>query len=184
MLEHARALASHRLPAGDIANVIKLGLKAFIREAEKQRFAAGRKPRRKVEARTLESRPPGGRVDSGTPKRTRHVPAAVAREVYERDRGECSFISADGQRCACRVFLELDHIKPWAAGGAATAANLRLRCKPHNQSHARAYFGEEKIARAIALNGAIRLPSASLRSANRRWFGGCLAAQPSLRSER
>ena len=162
LLERARALASHRLPAGDMAEVIKLGLKAFIGEAEKQRFAVGRTPRRKTErmqgggpthgGRDGESRPPGG--CAGEPKRrlkrTRYVPAAVAREVYERDRGQCSFLAADGRRCACRAFLELDHITPWAVGGASSVANLRLRCRAHNQAHARAYFGVQFIARALA----------------------------------
>ena len=160
LLERARARASHRLPAGDIAGVIKLGLKAFIRETEKQRFAVGRKPRRRLEARVdlaakvdqtmTESHPPGGRSEGGNAKRTRHVPAAVAREVYARDRGQCSFVSVAGRRCGCRAFLELDHVMPWAAGGASTVANLRPRCRAHNQEHARRCFGAGRVARAIA----------------------------------
>jgi hypothetical protein len=46
LLERARALASHRLPNGDLATVMKLALEAFVRDAEKQRFALGRKARR------------------------------------------------------------------------------------------------------------------------------------------
>ena len=159
LLEQARGLATHRLPGGDMSEVIKLGLKAFIREAERQRFAVGRKPRRTLGARddvaakvgqtVAEVRPPGG--CGGAQKQTRHVPAAVAREVYERDQRQCSFVSADGRRCGCRVFLELDHITPWAMRGASTVANLRLRCRAHNQAHARRYFGARHIARAIAL---------------------------------
>ena len=155
LLEQARGLASHRLPAGEMAELIKLGLKAFIREAEKQRFAVGRRPRRKAEVRAggseqapVEPHPPGGRT-SGR-QRTRHVPAVVSREVYLGDQGQCSFVSTAGRRCECRAFLELDHITPWAAGGAATGANLRLRCRAHNQHHARVYFGAGHVARAIA----------------------------------
>ncbi len=156
LLEQARALASHRLPAGDMAEVLKLGLRAFIREVEKQRFAVGRKPRQPAEAHVSKSHPPGGRAAASepkyranrVPKRTRHVPATEARKVYERDQGQCSFVSADGRRCGCRVFLELDHVIPWAVGGASSAPNLRLLCKAHNQAHARHYFGSAHIARA------------------------------------
>ncbi len=159
LLEQARALASHRLPAGEMAEVLKLGLKAFIRDAEKQRFAVGRKARRALAERSEQSvvevalaptHSPGGRARGRASKRTRHIPAAIAREVYARDSGQCSFVSADGQRCACRAFLELDHVTPWAAGGASTTANLRLRCRAHNQEHARAYFGAGNVARALA----------------------------------
>ncbi|MEP7050240.1 MAG: HNH endonuclease signature motif containing protein [Pseudomonadota bacterium] len=188
LFERARGLASHRLPAGDMAQVIKLGLKAFIREAEKERFAVGRKPRRKVEARAAEAHPPGecdstlairhsgiveraagahppgGRGRHATPKRTRHIPAAVARAVYVRDDGQCSFVSNDGRRCGCTVFLELDHVQPWAAGGASDMANLRLRCHAHNQGAAREYFGARHIAYAIADR---RTKSALLRRGRR-----------------
>ncbi len=181
LLERARALASHRLPAGGMAEVLKLGLKAFIHEAEKQRFAVGRKPRRKVGARhgvsagqtAPESHPPGGRAVAGASKRTRHVPAAVARAVYGRDEGQCSFVSADGRRCACRVFLELDHITPWAAGGASSVANLRLRCRAHNQEHARRYFGARHIARVVAGAGIRNEARRASRRASDREFVNC-----------
>jgi 5-methylcytosine-specific restriction endonuclease McrA len=221
LLERARALASHRLPKGEIAAVLKLGLKAFIHDTENRRFAVGRESRRKVaerpglrdaagtngsarvwgadagavertppesrapgadagavERRPVESRPPGaasravegpsaearvdshppgGRAQGGRPKRSRYVPGAVARDVYARDQGQCSFVSPDGRRCGCRAFLELDHTIPWAVGGASTAANLRLRCRAHNQAAARRYFGSERISRAIAAR-ALSLP--------------------------
>jgi hypothetical protein len=162
LLERARALASHRLPGGDMAEVLKLGLKAFIREAEKQRFAMGRTPRRQLapvqdERRVskelrrapTDARPPGGCAGERG-KRARHIPAAVAREVYSRDHGQCSFVSREGRRCDSRAFLELDHVTPWAAGGASCAGNLRLFCRAHNQHHARTYFGPRHIAGAIA----------------------------------
>ena len=37
--------------------------------------------------------------------------------------------------------LEFDHIVPAAHGGAATVANLRLRCRTHNQYEAERTFG-------------------------------------------
>jgi len=94
--------------------------------------------------------PANGRETEGTGvgRRSRHIPAAVAREVYLRDGGECTFCAEDGRRCGARRFLELDHVTPWAAGGESTALNLRLRCRAHNQHAAVRYFGS-KFSRAV-----------------------------------
>ncbi len=178
LLDAARALASHRLPAGNIAELMKLALKAFIQDAEKKRFGVGRKPRRSrasvdVPAKATRLHSPGesgairasnkvdvtlwGAQSSTAPvpeltasRMSRHVPAAVAREVYVREGRRCSFVSADGRRCDSRVFLGLDHAEPWAVGGAPTPVNLRLRCRAHNLLHARRYFGKAYMAAAVA----------------------------------
>ncbi len=150
LMETARALASHRLAAGNIAELMKLALKAFIQNTEKKRFAVGRKPRlarASTEGPTAENEVHSP-AESGT-ERSRHIPAPAAREVYARDRGRCSFVSANGQRCNSRVFLQLDHAEPWAVGGASTVVNLRLRCRAHNLLHARRYFGKSYMAAAI-----------------------------------
>jgi hypothetical protein len=83
-------------------------------------------------------------------KRSRHVPAAVRREVYLRDRGQCSFVSEDGRRCEARAALELDHVEPWAKLGDAQVDNIRLRCRAHNQLHARECFGVSFVEGKIA----------------------------------
>lgn len=67
----------------------------------------------------------------------RAVPRAVRREVWERDGGRCGYVSAStGRICGARTGIEIDHVVPWAVGGADTAANLRLRCRTHNRSRA------------------------------------------------
>jgi hypothetical protein len=139
LLEKARALTSHQIPTGNLASLMKLALEALIRETEKKRFAVGRKPK---------AHPPGGRNVEG--RRSRHVPAAVARQVYLRDDGQCTFVAQDGKRCGARDFIEIDHINPFAVGGASNAENLRLRCRAHNQQHARTCFGKGYIQATIA----------------------------------
>ena len=47
LLERVRGLAGHRLPSGDLMTLIKRGLEAYERELEKERFAVGRKSRRR-----------------------------------------------------------------------------------------------------------------------------------------
>ena len=115
-------------------------LAAYRRELEKERFGVGRKPRRVLSARAEAAEPV---------RRSRRVAAAVAREVYLRDGGSCTFCCADGRRCGARRFLELDHVQPWAAEGESTVENLRLRCRAHNEHAARIYFGTGQIDAAI-----------------------------------
>src|SRR5206468_8673528 len=71
----------------------------------------------------------------------RHIPAHVKRDVWERDQGQCTFVSDTGRRCESRKFLEYDHVDPVARGGQATVQGLRLRCRGHNQLEAERTFG-------------------------------------------
>ena len=46
LIERARALASHRIPNGDLASLMKLMVRSFVEQAEKRRFGIGSRPRR------------------------------------------------------------------------------------------------------------------------------------------
>jgi DNA mismatch repair ATPase MutL len=84
----------------------------------------------------------GSVVRSSSASSSRYIPRAVVREVHQRDAGQCTFISADGKRCAERGFLELHHHElPYARGGEATIENLRLVCRAHNALFAERDFG-------------------------------------------
>jgi 5-methylcytosine-specific restriction endonuclease McrA len=73
---------------------------------------------------------------------SRYIPRGVLREVYARDLGQCTFVSADGRRCAARGFLQVHHHDiAYARGGKATAENLRIACRAHNLFFARRDFG-------------------------------------------
>lgn len=41
-------------------------------------------------------------------------------------------MGTDGKRSEETRFLEIAHYEPYAWGGANTAENLTLRCRPHN----------------------------------------------------
>jgi hypothetical protein len=154
LIERARALASHRLAKGELSSLMKLVLRSFVQREEARRFAVGRKPRKpsaetSVPEAASSSTPPGG-VPRSSRKRSRHVPAQTRRAVYVRDAGQCSFVSHEGRCCEARAALELDHIRPWATHGGASVDNIRLRCRAHNQMHARKYFGTDHVAAKIA----------------------------------
>ncbi|MDE0221994.1 MAG: HNH endonuclease, partial [Spirochaetaceae bacterium] len=66
--------------------------------------------------------------------RSRYIPAAVRREVWRRDQGCCTYVDPhSGRRCGSRYRLEIDHIKPFALGGATELSNVRLRCRAHHK---------------------------------------------------
>jgi len=126
-LRYAQALLSHAIPTGDVAQVLDRALDALIVELEKRKLGTGirRQPRQHSRPRLPSRRDATGR--------SRYIPAWVRRAVWERDRGQCTFVSAAGHRCESRRFLEFDHIDPVARGGrearrAAGEARGRVPC--------------------------------------------------------
>jgi len=128
-LRYAQELLGHRLPSGDIAQVLDRALDALIEKLEKAKFAATTRPRSN-----------GNERPSTNP---RHIPADVTRAVWERDGGQCTFVSDTGRRCAARKLLEFDHIEEVARGGRASVTGIRLRCRAHNQYGAECAFGAD-----------------------------------------
>ena len=64
----------------------------------------------------------------------RAIPAAVKRQVWQRDGGRCSYLDRQtGRRCNSRHLIEIDHILPYALGGGADPGNLRLLCGAHHR---------------------------------------------------
>jgi len=127
MLRYAQELLGHQVPSGDVAEVLKRSLQALVAKLEKQRFAATEKPR----------------IPGSAGTNARHIPAYVKRTVWERDRGQCTFVGENGSRCGARRFLEFDHVEPVARGGEATVDGMRLLCRAHNQLEAERAFGAE-----------------------------------------
>ena len=127
-LRHAQDLLGHVIPAGDLAAVLDRALDALIEKLEKRKLAATDKPRSPVRK---------------SPCMPRHIPAHVKRAVWQRDQGQCTFVSATGKRCEAGSRLEFDHVQEVARGGEACVSNLRLRCRAHNQYAAERAFGAE-----------------------------------------
>ncbi len=143
-LRYAQELLSHQLPSGDIAEIFERALDALIPQLEKRKFAAASKP---------------GKSSTCSEPGSRHIPAQVRRAVWQRDGGQCTFVSASGHRCPARKFLEFDHMDELARGGVATVSRLRLRCRAHNQLEAERTFGAaflENKRRAAEACAAVR----------------------------
>ena len=128
LLREAQDLLGHAVPTGDLAAVVHRALTVLVADLKRRKFGATSRPR------------PGRPSDSGSST----VAAAVRREVAARDASRCAFVSKDGHRCKERRFLEFHHVVPRAVGGAATVANIQLRCRAHNGHEVDLFFGPGK----------------------------------------
>ena len=77
----------------------------------------------------------GSVTPTAKPRATgRAIPAAVRRQVWQRDGGRCSYLDRrTGRRCNSRHLIEIDHVVPYAQGGGADPGNLRLLCHAHHR---------------------------------------------------
>lgn len=123
-LRFAQDMLRHVSPDGDIGLLVERALSLQARELRRAKLKETIKPRR-----------PSLREHN-----TRYIPPSVQREVLKRDGAQCAFVGRLG-RCESRTFLEFHHVKPFADGGEATAENIELRCRAHNQLESRLHMG-------------------------------------------
>ena len=131
-LVRAQALLRHRVPSGDLAEVLDLALDALLDRVEARKFGKTRAPR------TARACSDG-----------RYVPREVRRKAVASDGMQCSFVAEDGRRCEETGFLELDHVMPVAQGGDANDG-VRILCRSHNQYEAERLLGRETVQAARA----------------------------------
>ena len=137
-LERVRSLAWHRLPANaSFEQVLEVALDLFI--DRKDPHARGR--RREEQTRGTATRKAPGEHTLSPFGGERHIPVRVRYDVFARDRGQCTYVGANGRRCASTSALQVDHIKPVARGGSSTLDNLRLLCASHNRLEAERLMG-------------------------------------------
>ena len=127
-LRRVQDLMRHQVPDGDLGAIVERAIAALLDQLQRTKLAATPRPR----------------ALAGSHSVSRHVAAAVRREVWRRDEGRCAFVGERG-RCRETACLEFHHVKPFARGGATTAANLELRCRSHNAYEATLVFGEREV---------------------------------------
>ncbi len=126
-LRSARELLAHQFPSGNDSDIVNQALRELVETRHKRKFGA---PSKRRARRETQSHP-------------RSIPAHIRHAAYERDGGRCTFMSEAGRRCPATSRLEYDHVQEVARGGNATAANLRIRCRAHNQYTAELTYGAE-----------------------------------------
>ena len=175
-LERLQALMRSSVPDGDLAAIIDEAVTEKLARLEARRFgrkktaartsseaeanrprgpvappafappvlSAGRQPGEGCDARPTT---PRAAKPIAVPPRHRHIPAAVRREVYERDEGRCRYVDPEGRRCSARDGLEFHHRHPFGLGGEHSTGNISLQCRGHNRLLAEIDFGREAMAR-------------------------------------
>ena len=136
-LRRAQDLLRHSIPNGEPAAIFDRALTLLLADLERVKLASTARPRT------------ARRSASGS----RHVPAAVKREVWKRDGGQCAFVGTQG-RCTECGFLEFHHVEPHAVGGQAVVQNVELRCRAHN-----VYKAEQSLATGCPILSASRVRS-------------------------
>jgi len=144
-LQEAQALMRHQLPDGDLVAIMDRALTLLLREVKKRRFGLTERPRQ-LRARA-DCRPS-----------SRHIPAEVRRQVFDRDAGRCTYLDARGRRCGARAFLEFHHLEPWARGHHHDPDRIALLCRAHNQRAAEADYGRAFIERRRTAPGSSSSP--------------------------
>jgi hypothetical protein len=162
LVERATSLLAHCASGKSLGELHLQAMRLLVQALEKQKFAVTIRPRRQPSTPTSETRDqaPETRdeievkvsvagVESGPEpvRRSRHVPAAIRRTVFERDGGRCTYVDERGERCRETHRLELHHRQPFGKLGPHTTTNLTLHCPAHNLLAAERDFGTEHMAR-------------------------------------
>ena len=135
LFDEVRALLSRTGEQVSMANIMKVALKEYrdrhslVKRQERREAKSG--------ASSLDSR----RREWADAPSSRHIPDEVRDAVFLRDGGRCAFVARDGTRCESRHGLQMDHIRPFAAGGTHDMSNLRLLCAAHNRRAAELTLG-------------------------------------------
>jgi hypothetical protein len=120
---------------GDLAAVVEAAVTEKLERLEARRYARTKAPRKTL-------------AETDTSPSSRNIPAAVRRAVYERDGGRCTFVDAQGRRCAERHRLEYHHAgQAWARGGDHSVGNVRLVCPLHHRHLADLEYGRDWMDR-------------------------------------
>jgi 5-methylcytosine-specific restriction endonuclease McrA len=137
-LAQARDALSHSHPGASDETILEVGLDLILQRHAKRR-GVGAKPRgasSKKDAAAPQAQP-------ASTVRSRHVPAAVKRAVWERDHGCCAWQLENGGVCGSTRQIEIDHIHGWALGAETTVEECRLLCRFHQDVSARKLYGDD-----------------------------------------
>jgi hypothetical protein len=132
-LEAARLALSHSMPGASAEDVLTAGLDLLLDRAARRKGLVA-KPRPAPENAPAE---PGAD----------YIPAAVRREVWERDEGKCQWPVDGGGVCGSQLRPELDHVHLKCRGAKPIASELRVLCALHNQLAARLALGDQVMDR-------------------------------------
>ena len=135
LLQKAKDLFGHG-GKDQLEKIFSRALELLVRDLERRKCAKTDKPRQ-----------------AKRPKSPHTITAEVQRQVWERDKGQCTFVNDEGRRCPSRGRLHKEHVRAKGRARsegvttALTAADVRLLCEEHNQLMAERLYGTEFMRR-------------------------------------
>jgi len=135
-------------PGSDLASIIDAAVSEKLERLEARRFGKTNKPRKNLN-------------DADTSAGVRGISAPVRRFVWQRDRGQCTFVASNGRRCPERYRLEFHHDEAYGLGGDRSAGNIRLLCTAHNLYMAEKVYGKKKMEQYGRSADIVREPAPS-----------------------
>ena len=135
LVEQARALSSHTLPRGDLAELHRRAMQMLVDKLLRRKAAVSRAEL----PQTRGADAPARSAPLPSAESRRHLPASLRRFIWERDAGRCTFTDDRGVRCPATTAIEFHHEQPYARGGPHTAENVALSCRLCRVRHKRHY---------------------------------------------
>jgi len=161
-IEKAKGLLAHSHAGISTADLLDQALEVLIQKIEKQKQSIVAAPRLLTELEfqkdlsatksdhlnnsagptSSKNRKNLEETVSSTSPKSRYISAANNREIWCRDKQECS-------NCGSTYALERDHQIPFAKGGGTDCSNLRILCRPCNQRAAIESYGFQKMEKYL-----------------------------------
>jgi hypothetical protein len=147
--EQVKDALSHVVPDGKMEDVIRECFRMALSMCERRKIGAKRtEPTTPAPA----AAPNGSTVEPNVEpvtKPTRYIPTTTRRAVFERDRGRCAFVGANGRRCGSTHLIQFHHQLPFGREGTSSVENLALYCSAHNAYQARLDYGDEHMKQFV-----------------------------------
>jgi hypothetical protein len=153
-IERCKSLLSTKHPEGVDYNTLFDELtEVFLDKRDPERRIERREKRQEKQRENGQS----PKKDKPSPENSRHIPIEIKDTVWNRDKGRCAFVGANGRRCDSTHNLQFDHYPiPYARGGPSTDNNLRLLCATHNRYTAKQTYGEQHMQKFYLKEDCVR----------------------------
>ncbi len=134
-IKKLKGLLAHSNSNLETSDLLDQVLDDAIKKIEAKKFAIKKAREKKTSTTIIKSSPETKISTPSSSGTTRYIPASIKREVYNKSNKSCT-------NCGSIFFLEYDHQKSFAKGGATTTNNLKILCSNCNKRKAIIEYGQ------------------------------------------
>ena len=143
MLDRCKELLSGKHPCGMDYNTLLTELATFWLEKNDPVERSKRREKRKKNENSKSNRKATANHQE---EPSRYIKPATRDAVFNRDKGRCTYVSANGTRCESKSDLEIHHNETaFALGGDHSIRNLKLLCATHNKLESERVYGRQHM---------------------------------------